>query len=248
VRALPRAVEVAFGLWALAVAGVAALVMGVFGVLPFAWLPAGRRERYTVPVAQAWAWVVLRLGLFCRVRVEGLMPPPGPLLVWSNHESLVEPLVLLAVLGANGLAKREVRSFPILGFFAGLTGALFVDRADESARQVARRRVRERVLGGGRLAVFPQGRRSPPPLPATPPSAGTAADAFAAGYSLLPCYVEGGSACLPPDRAAACPGQTVWLQLGRPLSASAAADAASFVALAWGEVRALEGRRATKDR
>ena len=92
------------------------------------------------------------------IRSQGSIPGHG--LLVSNHLSYLDVLVISALTPSVFVAKREVKTWPIFGFFARLAGTLFVDRcrriqADTSAREL------ETVLSDGRLAVlFPEGTSS----------------------------------------------------------------------------------------
>jgi 1-acyl-sn-glycerol-3-phosphate acyltransferase len=60
------------------------------------------------------------------VRVAGPVPKTG--LLVSNHLGYLDILVLGSLTPAVFVAKRNVKSWPVLGWFARLGGTLFVDR------------------------------------------------------------------------------------------------------------------------
>jgi 1-acyl-sn-glycerol-3-phosphate acyltransferase len=62
------------------------------------------------------------------VETEALGTIPTSGLLVSNHLSYLDILVLSAVAPAVFIAKREVRNWPVFGWFARLGGTLFVDR------------------------------------------------------------------------------------------------------------------------
>jgi len=63
----------------------------------------------------------------CHVTVRG-MPPKPPFVLVCNHLSYVDIPVLLSLLDGVPIAKKEVRSWPIIGYACEGVGVLFVDR------------------------------------------------------------------------------------------------------------------------
>ena len=92
------------------------------------------------------------------VRVERRGPTlrPGSLIV-ANHVSWLDILVLLATSPARLVAKGEVGGWPGIGRLAGLSGAIFLDRArpKELPRTVGE--VTASLRAGRSVAVFPEG-------------------------------------------------------------------------------------------
>jgi 1-acyl-sn-glycerol-3-phosphate acyltransferase len=90
--------------------------------------------------------------------VTGPIPQNG--LLVSNHLSYLDVLVFSALTPAVFVAKQEVESWPVLGFFARLAGTVFVDRR-RRLRAGASADAVETVLADGGLAVlFPEGTSS----------------------------------------------------------------------------------------
>ena len=99
------------------------------------------------------------------LRVLGLRPesagelPSSGLLV-CNHLSYLDILVLAALTPCVFVSKREVRSWPVLGWFALLGGTVFVHRERRSQTVEAAEGI-EGLLGQGALVVlFPEGTSS----------------------------------------------------------------------------------------
>ena len=82
---------------------------------------------------------------------------PGPVLLVANHVGWADILVLGAALEASFVAKREVRSWPLLGWLARRHGTLFVDRARRRDAGRQGDNLRERLGAGGSIVLFPEG-------------------------------------------------------------------------------------------
>lgn len=81
------------------------------------------------------------------------------LLIVSNHASYLDILVLVAALPFDFcfVAKREAASWPFVGTFIRRSGYLTVDREHAAEAVQDNRRIEERLLGGTRVHVFPEG-------------------------------------------------------------------------------------------
>jgi 1-acyl-sn-glycerol-3-phosphate acyltransferase len=94
------------------------------------------------------------------VEVDAYGPIPTSGLLVSNHLSYLDVLVLGALTPAVFVAKREVKHWPVFGWFAALAGTVFVnrDRRTQTGQTAAEM---EAALGSGELVVlFPEGTSS----------------------------------------------------------------------------------------
>src|SRR5271166_2599342 len=88
-------------------------------------------RRTASPLKARAAWLqggcrrVLRI---FNVEIRALGPIPNRGLLVSNHLSYLDILVLSALTPCIFVAKREVKKWPVFGWFARLGGALFADR------------------------------------------------------------------------------------------------------------------------
>jgi 1-acyl-sn-glycerol-3-phosphate acyltransferase len=134
--------------------------LGLAGVTYAAHCGLGRKE--PLPSRRA-TWLqqaarrMLRV-LAVELKVSGTVPSRG--LLVSNHLSYVDILVLGSVTRTVFVAKREVRGWPVLGWFASMAGTVFVQREKRTqAAQVVDEI--EGALGGDALVVlFPEGTSS----------------------------------------------------------------------------------------
>jgi 1-acyl-sn-glycerol-3-phosphate acyltransferase len=92
--------------------------------------------------------------LSLEVRAIG-RPEPAGLLV-GNHISWLDIPVLGGLAPARFVSKAEVRTWPLVGWLAGLSGTIFLQRGDHQASAIARS-IGARVQRGELVAIFPEG-------------------------------------------------------------------------------------------
>ena len=98
--------------------------------------------------------------LYMRVEVEGERQPPGSRVLVANHQSWLDPLVLMGIEARlHGPVRRYMLEVPIFGsivrqcgFFPGEVGELPSFEAIDAS-------VAEARAGGGSLLFFPEGTR-----------------------------------------------------------------------------------------
>ena len=107
--------------------------------------------------------VILRImfKIFLRLEVKGTenIPAAGPLVIASNHLSLLDPPVIgvAATRKVHFMAKQEL-FVPVLGDIYKVLGAFPVKRG--GADRTAIKHGIDLMLDGGVLAIFPEGTRS----------------------------------------------------------------------------------------
>ncbi|WP_433613828.1 lysophospholipid acyltransferase family protein [Dactylosporangium sp. CA-139114] len=129
----------------------AVLLFAALSVPVLALLP----QRGLIRAQRALARSVLA-GLGIKHCATGRIPQSGALLV-ANHVSWLDVIVILAHAPARLLAKREVRSWPLIGRLAATLGTVFVDRSRPKSLPSTVAEVRRNIAAGGVVAVFPEG-------------------------------------------------------------------------------------------
>jgi 1-acyl-sn-glycerol-3-phosphate acyltransferase len=114
-------------------------------------------------IAQYWSHLLLKC-TGARITVHGRenIPRQGGVCFVSNHGSIVDIILLLALAGrpVGFIAKKELALIPLLNVWILLLGGIFIDRGNirKAARSIEKgiRRIR----AGGGMIIFPEGTRS----------------------------------------------------------------------------------------
>jgi lyso-ornithine lipid O-acyltransferase len=92
------------------------------------------------------------------IQSNGSIPAHG--LLVCNHVSYVDILVLVSLAPAMFVAKREVKSWPIMGMLAQLGGTLFIDRQRRTHVGEINDDIQAALDDGALVIVFPEGTSS----------------------------------------------------------------------------------------
>jgi 1-acyl-sn-glycerol-3-phosphate acyltransferase len=110
-----------------------------------------------------WARMILATGLV-RVEVEGVehIDPARPAVYTANHLSALDIPLLYACLPGQFriMAKRELFSYPFMGWHLTRSGQIPIDHGDARASLRSLNRASESLRHGMPLAIFPEGGRS----------------------------------------------------------------------------------------
>lgn len=173
-----------------------ALVLAVLAPMTLILLPvqlvamrAGHPLRRRLP--HVWQKAAARM-LGMRVRVVGRPVPRNQAgtLVVSNHVSWLDIVVLGSVVPVSFVAKDDVAGWPGVGVLAKLQESVFIDRTQprHAAQQVAA--IRDRLVKGDRIVLFPEGTTSDGNFLLPFKSALFAAAGVSAGRTDLPFMVQ----------------------------------------------------------
>lgn len=119
-----------------------------------------RRKVSTLERAQwlhRWcALAIHRLGI--ALQPEGVFPSRG--LLVANHLGYLDILVLSALHPCVFVSKQEVRSWPLFGLMAKLSGTVFVDRSRTSAAHSTNAEMSNALAQDVVVVLFPEGTSS----------------------------------------------------------------------------------------
>jgi lyso-ornithine lipid O-acyltransferase len=92
------------------------------------------------------------------IHATGTIPSRGLLI--CNHLSYVDILVLASLAPAAFVAKREVKSWPVMGLLAQLGGTVFIDRQRRTDVGAVNQEIQNALDDGALVIVFPEGTSS----------------------------------------------------------------------------------------
>ena len=97
-------------------------------------------------------------GLFgVKITVIGQPVTGEGVLIVANHTSWLDIIVFSAVGQISFVAKSEVATWPFFSTLAKLARTVFVERTRRSTTGAARDQIRDRLLAGDTLVLFPEG-------------------------------------------------------------------------------------------
>ena len=128
---------------------------------PPAWLllAVGPRGRWPTRFVGAWARLIVAV-TGCRLDVEGLGgSQPEPAVYVANHQSFLDPVMIMAVLSADirfAVKGRLVR-YPLVGTTIRKAGHIRLDKRDHAQRIDDAAAIIQPLREGHSLFVFPEG-------------------------------------------------------------------------------------------
>ncbi len=106
-------------------------------------------------------WVQHLLSIFhLKIEVLGNQPPPklypeNTLLI-ANHISWLDIFVMCSFSVPRFVGKKEVKSWPVIGWLSEQVGTIFIDRSNKGDSDRVNRLLAQALLDGSCMAVFPE--------------------------------------------------------------------------------------------
>jgi len=94
-----------------------------------------------------------------KVRAYGTPHKDQRVLLAGNHISYLDIPVLASCFDITFVAKSDVASWPVFGFLARIAQTAFIERKPSKARQ-QKAELKNRLMAGGNLMIFPEGTSS----------------------------------------------------------------------------------------
>jgi 1-acyl-sn-glycerol-3-phosphate acyltransferase len=205
-------------LWSGAAWFLAVIATVAFGIpATFAAFVPPRGDWYT-PFARTWARTVLAIGRIPLLAVGGAgIDPKASYVFLANHESVLDILVLLAVLPnqVRFLAKRSLFRIPVLGWSMAAAGFVPIDRQNRARAVTSFEKAVRRLRCGRSLILFPEETRSRSGE-LLPFKRGGFLLALRAGLPIVPVGIWGTRGILPKGALVLRPGRAA-VAIGAPM-------------------------------
>lgn len=213
-------------------------------IWPFAFLPRGKRERYTIHGARYFAWGCLHPVLWIRDEIVGRanLPKEGGYLVVSNHRSWLDVALLILHTRSQGVSKREVAWIPFFGLNGWLSGAIFFDRRNKDGRGRVIEDTLTLLRGGANVHVFPEGTRTRDGRLSAKVHMRLVQMVAEAGFAVVPTCTWGTEGGVPAATVYAMPLRRMGLEVGMPMKLGPGESPEAFAMRVWDEVRAMAAR------
>src|SRR3984957_4886772 len=135
---------------------VAAFLVLTLSLMPVQWLLLKLGSRAFRPFPNRYHRVFAALfGIHIR-KVGQPVTGEGVLMV-ANHTSWADIIIFSAAAPLSFVSKAEVARWPLFGTLARLQRTVFVERTRRSSTGETRDEIRERLLAGDTLLLFPEG-------------------------------------------------------------------------------------------
>jgi 1-acyl-sn-glycerol-3-phosphate acyltransferase len=124
--------------------------------MPVQWLLLKLRSRAARTFPNRYHRLVAAL-FGIHIRVLGRPVTGEGVLMVANHTSWADIIIFSAATPLSFVSKAEVARWPLFGTLARLQRSVFVERTRRSATGETRDVIRERLLAGDTLLLFPEG-------------------------------------------------------------------------------------------
>lgn len=134
------------------------IAASVFRLAMF-FLP-GKRRSLSASLTVLWAKATLAvMGISVTAEGSEYITQRGMLVV-SNHQSYLDIIILASTIPSLFVSKKEVRSWPLLGWLASLGGTLYIDRSAFRGALSAMSDIVQALRENVNVVVFPEGTSS----------------------------------------------------------------------------------------
>lgn len=180
--------------------------------------PLDRRGRWVEGIARWWGHCVFALS---GISVSGspVLPGNGPYILMANHESYLDPPLLIwqIPLKLRFVAKVELFYIPLFGQAMWVVGHIFVNRGNHEKAVRSLKRAAAKVRAGTSVIVFPEGTRAGAGAGELLPfKKGGFMLAIESGIPILPVGIAGSGSCLRKGSLRLRPGP-IFYRIGEPV-------------------------------
>lgn len=135
-------------------------LFGWFGITAFRLFRLREYDGRSKDILQELARSMLKV-LHIRIESEPNVPPLPPVFLGAaNHVSWLDPMILMAMYPTVFIAKREIRSWPLIGAVVARTGAVFINRNSRNDVAPVNEAIVRSMKEGHSVSFFPESKAS----------------------------------------------------------------------------------------
>ncbi|MSQ00544.1 MAG: 1-acyl-sn-glycerol-3-phosphate acyltransferase [Myxococcales bacterium] len=207
-------------------------------ILPFAVIPRGRRERFSIVGGRVFGWLCTYVTCMGRTTILGRenLPRKRGYLVISNHRSWEDVGLLMYVTSSQGISKKEVAYIPFFGLTGYVSGVIYFDRTSKESRQKVVTDAIAMMKLGANLHVFPEGTRTRTGRVNEKVFLRLVQACWEHGVDVIPAAVWGTERAVRAAGVHALPFQRFGMQLAPPVDRLAYGSADAYAAAGWAMV------------
>lgn len=144
--------------------------LAIFGIWSFLAIVFGGLL-YFVRIKNGMAWiakyfwspfVIPLIGGKLIIENGDRINPKQSYLIMANHNSFIDIPVLFKAMPfyTYFIAKKEIKKIPLLGWYVGAYGMIYIDRSDSAKAKVSIARAAQLIEAGKHVIIFPEGTKS----------------------------------------------------------------------------------------
>lgn len=175
-----------------------------------------------------WAPAMIRVAAGARLRIRGgeKVDFSKPAVFVCNHQGIMDIPALFIALPVNVrfVAKKQLRTLPVIGWYMSLAGMVFIDRANRASAVESLDEAAQKIARGVSVIVFPEGTRTRDGK-ILPFKKGPFALAMAAGVPVVPVALEGSYKIYRKGSVAGSFGEEIHVAIGDPIPTEGLKDA-----------------------
>ncbi len=131
-------------------------VIAFLCALPSQFLPRERKMKRNWRLVGFWARGILKI-LNIRIEMAGTLPDDRGVLIVANHTGYLDIAIHAGLSGVRFAPKKEIRSWPLLGFYVDFSYPVWIDRKARSKSLESLEAFKQTMAMGCPLIVYPEG-------------------------------------------------------------------------------------------
>jgi 1-acyl-sn-glycerol-3-phosphate acyltransferase len=203
--------------------------LAIFGIWSFLAIVFGGLL-YLVRIKNGMTWiakyfwspfVIPLIGGKLKIENGDRIDPKQSYLIMANHNSFIDIPVLFKAMPfyTYFIAKKEIKKIPLLGWYVGAYGMIYIDRSDSAKAKVSIAHAAKLIEAGKHVIIFPEGTKSKDGKIAAFKKGGFHL-AEQSNVPILPIKIEGATQVWPNKQPFKLGFGRITVKVGKPITAN----------------------------